>query len=68
MLGEKIKKYLSENGIKQTFVSEKVGIPDPAFSDVLSGKRKITAIEYYRLCKTLKVPMEFFLEDEEGDD
>lgn len=65
MLGEKIKNYLVEHGIKQRFLAEKLELPDPVISDMLSGQRKIDAVEYYQICKALRVNMEYFLEDEE---
>lgn len=64
MLGEKIKNYLVEHGIKQRFLAEKLELPDPVISDMLSGQRKIDAVEYYQICKALRVDMEYFMEDE----
>lgn len=65
MLHEKIKKYLIDHGIKQTFLAEKLGIADPVVSDMLSGQRKISAVEYYQICQALKVPLEYFFEEDE---
>lgn len=64
MLHEKLKKFLTEHGIKQTFLAEKLNLPDYAISDMLSGRRKIDAVEYYQICKALRVDMEYFMEDE----
>lgn len=64
MLGEKIKNYLVEHGIKQRFLAEKLELPDPVISDMLSGQRKIDAVEYYQICKALRVSMEYFMDDE----
>lgn len=63
MLGEKIKNYLVENGIKQRFLAEKLKLPDPVISDMLSGQRKIDAVEYYQICKALRVSLEYFFEE-----
>lgn len=65
MLGAQIKRYLDENGIKQTFLAQKIGTFDSTMSDILSGKRNITAVEYYQICKALNVPMEKFIEESE---
>lgn len=65
MVGQRIKNYLVENGIKQTFLSEKTAIPNPILVAMLSGKRKIEVMEYVRICQALKVDMKTFL-DEEG--
>lgn len=64
MLGARIKKYLDDKGIKQSFLARKIGTYDSTMSDILSGKRNITAEEYYLICKALDVPMEKFVEEE----
>lgn len=63
MLGERIKNYLVEHGIKQRFLAEKLELPDPVISDMLSGQRKIDAVEYYQICKALRVSLEYFFEE-----
>ena len=65
MLHEKIKKYLIEHGIKQTFLAQKLGIPDPTLSDMLAGQRKIYADEYYKICNALGVSLTYFFEEAE---
>lgn len=64
MLGEKIKNYLVEHGIKQRFLAEKLELPDSVISDMLNGFRKIDAVEYYQICKALRVSLEYFFENE----
>lgn len=64
MLGEKIKNYLIEHGIKQRFLAEKLELPDPVISDMLNGQRKIDAVEYYQICKALRVSLEYFFVNE----
>ena len=61
MVGRRIKAYLTENGIKQSFLSEKTEIPEPILSKMFAGQRKITVEEYYSICQALKVQMPFFL-------
>lgn len=63
MLHEKIKRYLIENGIKQTFLAEKLSLPDSTISDMLNGYRKIDAVEYHLICNALRVPLEYFFEE-----
>lgn len=60
MRGSDIKKYLEENGIKQTFVSEKTGIPTPILNMMLNDNRKIEANEYMKICDAIGVPLEQF--------
>lgn len=65
MVGAKIKDYLNSNGIKQTFVAEKVGIDVSRMSEICNKGRVIDCVTYYKICKALNVPLETFLEDEE---
>lgn len=60
MKGSDIKKYLDENGIKQTFISERTGIPLPILNAMLNDKRKIEANEYMLICDAINVPLEQF--------
>lgn len=60
MLGEKIKAYIIERGLKIGAVAEKVGIPMNTFSAMMNGKRKITAEEYFAICVALGVPLDTF--------
>ena len=64
MVGKRIKEYLKENGIKQTFVAEKSGLSNSVISDICTKGRKIDVVEYYKICKVLNVPLETFLEGE----
>jgi transcriptional regulator with XRE-family HTH domain len=63
MVGGRIKQYLAENGIKQSFLAEKTGMSNATISDICNGNRKIDCVEYYKICKALNVPLETFLED-----
>lgn len=65
MVGKKIKKYLDENGIKYSFVAEKIGMPMNMFSPLLSGKRKMSAEEYLLICNAIGVDAGYFDEKEE---
>jgi transcriptional regulator with XRE-family HTH domain len=62
MVGKFIGQYLTENGIKQTFVAEKVGIPKSQMSDICTKDRSVDSVLYYKICKALNVPLETFLE------
>jgi transcriptional regulator with XRE-family HTH domain len=62
MIGSKIKEYLTENGIKQGFVAEKVGLTPSQMSDICNRNKSIDCVTYYKICKTLNVPLETFLE------
>lgn len=57
----RIKQYLAENGISQTFISQKSGIPLPKLNLSLNGRRKMTLEEYTGICNALNVRVDKFL-------
>lgn len=63
MVGAKIKKYLEEHGIKQSFVADKVGLTASQMSDICIKDRSIDCVVYYKICRVLNVPLEQFLAD-----
>ena len=67
MVGQRIKAYLVENGIKQAFLSEKADIPLSVLYAILSGTRKLEVMEYYRICQALKVDLMTFISDGEAE-
>lgn len=60
MLGKAIKDYLDENGTRYSHIAEKAGIPMNTLSTILNGKRKIEAVEYFKLCDAMNVPLDTF--------
>lgn len=56
MVGKNIKSYLKENGIKQNFVAQKIGIPATTLNSMLSEKQKLPADTYFRICNVLGEP------------
>lgn len=60
MKGSDIKVYMAENGLKQTHIAEKAGIPKPIFCMMLNDKRKIEVNEYMRICDAIGVPLDQF--------
>ncbi|SET56479.1 Helix-turn-helix domain-containing protein [Natronincola peptidivorans] len=64
-IGKKIKKYIDSKGLKQSFVSEATGIPQPILSAMLNEKRNIYAHEYALICKVLGVSLDTFVPDEQ---
>lgn len=62
MIGKLISEYMKANGIKQSYVAEKVGITPSVMSDICIRNRKIDCLLYYRICCVLGVPYEFFIE------
>ena len=64
MVGARIKDYLLENGIKQSFLSEKTGLSTNRVSNICNHNQKIDCITYYKICKALNVPLDTFLKEE----
>jgi transcriptional regulator with XRE-family HTH domain len=64
MVGARIKEYLNQNGIKQSYLAEKVGLSNSQISDICNHDRKIDCLEYYKICQALNVPFETFIPDE----
>ena len=60
MVAIRIKNYLDEKGITQSFISEKTGMKPPILSATLAGKRKLLAVEYIGICKALGVSADYF--------
>lgn len=67
MLGNKIKNYLDQNGIKYSYVSSKTGIPMNILSPMLNEKREIKAVEYFAICNALHIPLESFASDKQKE-
>ncbi len=63
-MGEKIKKYLDEHGIKRTFLAEKSGISLSILNEIMLRGRRIECTEYYRICEALGLDMYYFFQQE----
>ena len=61
-VGQKIKTYLEENGITQTFVASKTGIPIQKLNLSLNGNRRLDFNEYELICGALSVGADKLLE------
>ena len=68
MVGARIKEYLVEKGIKQSFLAQKTGLTDHAISDICNKDRRIDCMEYYKICKALELPLEYFLPEDGEED
>lgn len=66
MVGKRIGQYLKENGIKQSFVAEKVDITASRMSDICNKDMSLDCVLYYKICRVLGLPLETFLEDTEA--
>ena len=57
---EIIKAYIEDNGIKRSFVAEKIGMSPELLRRSLEGKRKLQADEFIAICEVLSLDLDFF--------
>lgn len=62
MVNERIKQYLKEHEIKLEALAEKIDVSCLELSEKLNSTTAIDCINYYFICKTLDVDMEYLLE------
>ena len=55
-----IKKYITDNGIKQNYVADRAGIPETLLSRSLDGRRKLQADEFIAICGVLSLDLKDF--------
>lgn len=60
-INAKLKEYMVNNGIRSSFIANKTGLSNTTISNILNGKRKITAEELSKICKALNVHADMFL-------
>lgn len=61
-VGAKIKSFIDEHNISQTDLSVKTRIPASKLCLSLSGKRRLTFLEYQVICWALGVGVDEFME------
>lgn len=62
MISEHIAEYFATRGIKQKTVAEAIGLSAAAMSEMLAGRRKLSADEYVAICDFLEVPYSRFID------
>ncbi len=60
MLGERIGEYIKRSGMKQKAIAERAGMSMQQMSDICNGRRRIEAVEYFRICEALGVDLDYF--------
>ena len=60
-INKKIKNYLEEHGIRQDYVASKINMNSVTFSNIVNGKRKLTAEELKQIADALNVNALIFL-------
>ena len=61
MVRKNIAAYVKQNGIKQKFIADNIGISPSAVSQLLNGDREISAEEYISICNLFRVSYDFFV-------
>lgn len=62
LVHEKVKQYLEERGIRQSFIAEKCSMSATTFNAMMNGKRKMYAEDLRAICYALEVSPERFVE------
>lgn len=61
MVNERICQAVTDSGLKQKFIADRIGVSEPTFSAMLAGKRKVNVDEFFGLCQVLnKTPDELY--------
>ncbi len=61
---KRIAQFINDNGVKQSFLSEKTGLSRNIISGIMTSQRKMSADEYFMICQALnKEPNYFMLEE-----
>lgn len=63
-LNEKLNKYISDKGIKKSYISSKTGMTQDRISRIMRGIAKITGDEFLSICIILDVDPNEFIPDE----
>lgn len=62
MLGSLIKDYLTEKGVKQSFLAEKANVSKAKISRICNHDIVIDAITYKKICDALGLPQDYFFD------
>ena len=61
MIVDRILEYIKRKGIKQRALAECIGVSPHTISEILAGRRRLTAEEYADICRFLEVPYDRFM-------
>jgi len=62
MVANNIGEYLRANGIKQSWLAERLEIPPTTLNGIVNGRSELKADLFIRICQVLNVPPEQFAE------
>ena len=66
-LAQRLREAREFLNVSQQFVAEQTAIPRSAISDIERGTRKVESLELKRLAGLYRMPLSYFLEDEEPE-
>jgi transcriptional regulator with XRE-family HTH domain len=66
-LAQRLREAREFANLSQQFVAEQTGIPRSAISDIEHGARKVESLELKRFAELYRMPLSYFLGDDEGD-
>lgn len=55
MVYERVGAMIEKSGMKQKVVAKRIGVSEQTLCAMLSGRRKISADEFFNICLTLKI-------------
>ena len=59
-INERLSDYVTQNGIKQSYIAQKTGLTADIVSKMLNGNRRILADEFLLICAALKIDPNIF--------
>ena len=59
---KRVRDYIEENGIQQSVVAQKAGIPNVTFNAIMDGKQTMYADDLKAICVALNVKPETFVD------
>jgi transcriptional regulator with XRE-family HTH domain len=60
MVHERIREFIKQSGLTKACVAKRSHLSGARLKDILSGKRQLTADEYYAICRALNQPLDRF--------
>lgn len=58
MVNDNVRAAIVASGLKQKFVADRIGMSEQTFSAILTGQRKITVEEFFKLSDVLNMKPE----------
>ena len=65
MVAKSIGEYLRENGIKQTWLADRLDVPATTLNGIINGRTEMKADMFISICRILNVPPETFAKETE---